>query len=99
MWLVILKVVAVLAGLFVYGTAVEPRFVAVDRISGKVPHLPAAWEGKQIAVFADLQVGMWWANTDAESPGGSGTSSPSIPPRSSWLAISSMMRTRASTRR
>ena len=30
-----------------------------------IPNLPPAWEGKQIAVFADAQVGMWWANTDA----------------------------------
>jgi hypothetical protein len=61
MWLF----VKVLAVLLVYGTAIEPRFVARDNQLAPIPNLPAEWEGKQIAVFADLQVGMWWANKDA----------------------------------
>ncbi|HEX8942996.1 MAG TPA: metallophosphoesterase, partial [Gemmatimonadaceae bacterium] len=55
----------VLTGLFVYGSAIEPRFVVRNNETGTIPNLPAVWEGQRIAVFADLQVGMWWANTDA----------------------------------
>jgi predicted MPP superfamily phosphohydrolase len=55
----------VLAAVLFYGAAIEPRFV--DRLDerGAVPNLPASWEHKQVAVFADLQVGMWWSNRDA----------------------------------
>src|SRR3954451_1813320 len=55
----------ILAAIVFYGAAVEPRLV--DRLDerGAIPQLPAAWEGKQVAVFADLQVGMWWSNRDA----------------------------------
>jgi len=54
-----------LTGLFVYGTAIEPRFVVRNNETATIPNLPATWEGQRIAVFADMQVGMWWANTDA----------------------------------
>ena len=58
-------VLALLTGLFIYGSAVEPRFVVRHNEAGTIPNLPAVWEGQRIAVFADMQVGMWWANTDA----------------------------------
>lgn len=61
MWALLKILVAVM----LYGTAVEPRFVVRHDEAAAIPHLPAAWEGRQVAVFADLQVGMWWANTDA----------------------------------
>jgi predicted MPP superfamily phosphohydrolase len=51
--------------LTVYATAIEPRFVVRNDEVAAIPNLPAGWEGKQVAVFADLQVGMRWANTDA----------------------------------
>jgi hypothetical protein len=57
--------VKILAAVAVYGTAIEPRFVVTEREPASIPSLPASWEGKQVAVFADLQVGMWWANRDA----------------------------------
>jgi len=55
----------IIAAIVFYGAAIEPRLV--DRLDerGAIPNLPAAWEKKQVAVFADLQVGMWWSNTDA----------------------------------
>ena len=62
MWLLLLKI---LAGVVLYGTAIEPRLVDRTEQVASIPNLPAAWEGKQVAMFADLQVGMWWANTDA----------------------------------
>src|SRR3982074_3408244 len=61
MWLL----VKILAAVAVYGAAIEPRFVVTERQPASIPALPAAWEGKEVAVFADLQIGMWWANRDA----------------------------------
>jgi predicted MPP superfamily phosphohydrolase len=61
MWLL----VKLLAAVAVYSTAIEPRFVARNDESAPIPSLPPAWEGKLLAVFADLQVGMWWSNRDA----------------------------------
>jgi len=50
--------------LLVYGVAVEPRLVLDEReITAELPGLDAAWEGEQVAVFSDLQTGMWLANT------------------------------------
>jgi hypothetical protein len=54
MWLL----VKVLAAVVVYGTAIEPRFVVRHDEAAPIPSLPAAWENRQIAVLADLQVGM-----------------------------------------
>jgi len=61
-WWLLLKL---LAGIAVYSTAVEPRFVDRNDEYAVVPNLPPSWDGERFAVFADLQVGMWWANTDA----------------------------------
>ncbi|HEU4455672.1 MAG TPA: phosphatase PAP2 family protein [Longimicrobium sp.] len=55
---------AVLGLLALYGTAVEPRLVLdVEEHAAALPGLPPEWEGRTVAVIADLQVGMWWANT------------------------------------
>jgi predicted MPP superfamily phosphohydrolase len=58
-------IVKILAAAAFYGTVVEPRIVKREDHVVALPQLPPAWEGRQVAVFADLQVGMWWANTDA----------------------------------
>ena len=55
----------ILAAIVFYGAAIEPRLVTRLDERGAVPNLPASWEHQQVAVFADMQVGMWWANTDA----------------------------------
>ena len=65
---VVLRVLAVggaaLLLLVVYGAAVEPRFVLDERrYQAAVPGLGEPWQGAEVAVFSDLQVGMWWANT------------------------------------
>ena len=57
--------VKILAAVAVYGTVIEPRFVLTEREPASIPSLPASWEGKEVAVFADIQIGMWWANRDA----------------------------------
>lgn len=56
-------VAVLLALLLVYGVAIEPRLVLDDRrYAVDIPGLPPQWEGTEVAVFADLQTGMWWAN-------------------------------------
>ena len=61
MWLAL----KLLAAVIFYGAAIEPRLVDRNDERASIPNLPAAWEDQQIAVFADLQVGMWWGNSDA----------------------------------
>lgn len=61
MWLF----VKILAAAVIYGAAIEPRIVVREDHMAPIPQLPAAWEGKQVAVFADIQIGMWWANKTA----------------------------------
>ena len=55
----------ILAAVAFYSAAIEPRLVAENTERGTIPNLPASWEHQKVAVFADLQVGMWWSNTDA----------------------------------
>ena len=56
-------VAVLLALLLVYGVAIEPRFVLdVRRYTVEIPGLDPASDGPEVAVFADLQTGMWWAN-------------------------------------
>jgi predicted MPP superfamily phosphohydrolase len=53
----------VLVLLLFWGLAVEPRLINTERESAAIPHLPPIWEGQQVAVVADFQIGMWGANT------------------------------------
>lgn len=46
-----------------WGVLIEPRLIGVERAEIALAGLPAAWEGHQLALFSDLQVGMWLANT------------------------------------
>ena len=51
-------------GLTVYGAVVEPRFILDERrYEVTLPRLPEEHPGTTVAVFSDLQLGMWWANT------------------------------------
>jgi predicted MPP superfamily phosphohydrolase len=52
-----------LAAVLVYGAFIEPSMIDRRDETAEIPGLPAAWEGKRIAVIADLQVGMWLSNT------------------------------------
>jgi len=56
--------ISVLLLLLVWGVGIEPRLVDEKAETADIPNLPAAWEGKRIALIADLQVGMWLDNTD-----------------------------------
>ncbi|MFH5823462.1 metallophosphoesterase [Georgenia sp. AZ-5] len=54
----------VVMAVLVYGVAIEPRLVLDERrYRAKLPELGQQWAGTHIAVFSDLQVGMWWDNT------------------------------------
>lgn len=61
-----LVAVVIALGLLVagYGVAIEPRLILDERrIEARVPGLGPDWDGAQVMVFSDLQVGMWWDNT------------------------------------
>lgn len=48
----------------VWGAGIEPRLVAERFESAHIPGLPPEWSGSRVALIADFQVGMWFANTD-----------------------------------
>jgi predicted MPP superfamily phosphohydrolase len=56
--------VAAVVGLLLLWGAVEPRvYLDVEEHVAEIPNLDAEWEGAEIAVIADLQIGMWGANS------------------------------------
>jgi hypothetical protein len=55
---------AVLALAVVWGAGIEPRLTDEVSVSARLPGLPDEWSGESIALIADLQIGMWLANTD-----------------------------------
>lgn len=58
-----IALLAVLGLLVVYGVLVEPRLILdVDRFEVTLPQLPDGADGTTVAVFSDLQIGMWFAN-------------------------------------
>lgn len=42
---------------------IEPYFINIENEEAAIKNLPAKWEGKEIAVISDFQVGMWMDNT------------------------------------
>ncbi len=57
-------VAATILMLLGWGVGIEPRLVDEQAIAASVPRLPREWAGKRLALIADLQIGMWLANTD-----------------------------------
>lgn len=47
-----------------WGAGIEPRLIDERHETARLPGLPREWEGARLALIADLQVGMWLANTD-----------------------------------
>ncbi|MDQ3653151.1 MAG: metallophosphoesterase [Acidobacteriota bacterium] len=60
-----LAAACVITLLLVWGIGIEPRLLEIKEETAKLPNLPRVWEGKRVALIADLQVGMWLDNTDA----------------------------------
>lgn len=59
-------VVGCVLGLAVFGLTwglIEPYAISVERYEVELEGLPEAWEGRQVAVVSDFQVGMWLDNT------------------------------------
>ncbi len=52
---------AIITILLVWGL-VEPYFVNLEEEEAAIPNLPEAWEGEEIAVIGDFQIGMWMDN-------------------------------------
>lgn len=56
-------VTTVLVTLLAYGSLVEPRLILdVEREKVTIPQLSAEWDGTEVALIADLQIGMWFDN-------------------------------------
>lgn len=49
----------------VWGVGVEPRWLDVRQTDAVLPGLPPNWDGRRVAIIADLHVGMWLGNTSA----------------------------------
>ncbi|MGY1885680.1 hypothetical protein ACI799_10310 [Blastococcus sp. SYSU DS0753] len=58
-----LAVTGLLLTLLAYGTFVEPRLILdTEREDVALPRLGHEWTGTEVALVADLQIGMWLAN-------------------------------------
>ena len=62
--LLLLSVFALVFLLLIWGVGIEPRLISEEHEVAEIPGLPEAWQEQQVAFIADLQVGMWLANTD-----------------------------------
>ncbi len=58
----LLFIVLTLVGLLLVWGLAEPYFIDVKTFEVSLPNLPDSWEGEQVAVIADLQIGMWLDN-------------------------------------
>jgi uncharacterized protein len=55
-----------IAAVLIWGF-IEPYIIDIEREEAAISNLPAAWEGKEIAVIGDFQVGMWMDNASVIS--------------------------------
>ena len=55
---------AIIILITVWGVVIEPRLIEQREWTVELPGLLPSWNGRQIALMADLQVGMWLNNTD-----------------------------------
>ena len=53
---------AVLASL--WAMAIEPRLLDEQQLEVEVPYLPESWDGRRLALLADMQIGIRFGNTD-----------------------------------
>ncbi|GAB4239425.1 MAG: metallophosphoesterase [Elainellaceae cyanobacterium] len=48
--------------LLIWGFLIEPYRVDVEEEVAEIPALPSNWQGEQVGLISDLQIGMWWDN-------------------------------------
>lgn len=60
---ILIQLGGILLLLLVWGMLIEPRLLDVEQEAAAIPLLSRNWEGRQIALLADWQVGMRLANT------------------------------------
>lgn len=60
---ILIQLGGILLLLLVWGMLIEPRLLDVEQEAAAIPQLSRNWEGRQIALLADWQVGMRLANT------------------------------------
>ena len=53
-----------LAGVLFWGVVVEPHWLDTQKMVVHLPNLPPEAEGKELALLADFQIGMWLDNDD-----------------------------------
>ncbi|WP_088005659.1 metallophosphoesterase [Indiicoccus explosivorum] len=58
----ILVAVALAIGAFLIYGLIEPRLLDVEEETAVIPNLPEEWEGQEVAVIGDYQIGMWLDN-------------------------------------
>src|SRR6266540_4313513 len=49
----------VAGALLAYAHLIEPRWLAVERWTARIPDLPPAWQGMRAVHLTDFQIGMW----------------------------------------
>jgi uncharacterized protein len=54
---------AIITLIMFWGVVIEPRLIEQREWTVELPGLPPSWNGRQVALMADLQVGMWLGNT------------------------------------
>ncbi|MGB7439583.1 MAG: metallophosphoesterase [Coleofasciculaceae cyanobacterium] len=54
----------VVPALLVIWSLVEPYIIDLEEEVATIPNLPKAWEGKQVGLLSDFQLGMWLDNTN-----------------------------------
>jgi uncharacterized protein len=48
--------------LLIWGALIEPYLLDIEEETAVIPNLPSGWEGRQVGVVSDFQVGMWGDN-------------------------------------
>jgi predicted MPP superfamily phosphohydrolase len=59
----LLGLLGILGAFLVWGVAIEPYRIDVEEEVAEIPNLPPSWQGQQVALISDFQVGMWLDNT------------------------------------
>lgn len=58
---ILIVIGAIILLLFIWGM-IEPYTISIEEQPAVIPNLPEEWEGEEIAVVADFQIGMWMDN-------------------------------------